>query len=297
MHEQGTGMIPLQCPLCQNTLAVPLLTDSQTGYAQKGFQTRCPQCSTHLTRDLLRVVKFLKACADVTTGEREVLPGMGSRPSLGTDPDTADRERGRLFSQAIARMFVPSFDPELKVYPVQKSGKPSELRSREAVIRNLGGFKREVQPFSPSELAQGEGFRLKSGNYLTAPNVQALLAYHQTESEKGSLGPATSLIYYQEVIQAAITDKRFRTWIAEFKTTDEFDRRLGKMWSAFRHEGMASLNLAEASKRQAGFVEKMREMGWLERGRFDGEGKSFLLQKSAARYRESRCLPSGSQRC
>lgn len=58
--------------------------------------------------------------------------------------------------------------------------------------------------------------------------------------------------------------------------------RVGRMYAAYSHDGMASLALGPAVMRQANFIGKMRGLGWLKSGRFELE--PFLLQKSAARY-------------
>lgn len=58
--------------------------------------------------------------------------------------------------------------------------------------------------------------------------------------------------------------------------------RIGRMYAAYAHDGMASVALGPAVMRQANFIGKMKGLGWLTSGRFEQE--PFLLQKSAARY-------------
>ncbi|KAJ9091282.1 hypothetical protein QFC21_007271 [Naganishia friedmannii] len=66
------------------------------------------------------------------------------------------------------------------------------------------------------------------------------------------------------------------------------DARINKLYAAYHHPGVASLALGQAVMRQAGFIGKMRGMGWLDVARFGGEGGGggdvYLLQKAAARY-------------
>lgn len=58
--------------------------------------------------------------------------------------------------------------------------------------------------------------------------------------------------------------------------------RIGRMYASYAHAGLASVALGPAVMRQANFIGKMKGLGWLKSGRFEGE--PFLLQKSAARY-------------
>lgn len=63
--------------------------------------------------------------------------------------------------------------------------------------------------------------------------------------------------------------------------------RISRMYAAYNHSGIASLALGPAVMRQANFIGKMKGMGWLEPGRFEGgdeSGRAFLLQKAGARY-------------
>lgn len=61
--------------------------------------------------------------------------------------------------------------------------------------------------------------------------------------------------------------------------------RIGRMYASYAHAGHTSIALAPAVMRQANFIGKMKGMGWLDAGRFDGGMKeAFLLRKAGARY-------------
>jgi hypothetical protein len=262
-----------------------LLTDPlvQDGFCQKEFAIKCTGCKEELDHEILKVGKFLKDIRDVVTGKLQYLPGMHLRPSTGIEDD----ERPKLFSQLVAKVFIKEFDREMKLYPVRKEGPWTAGRSpvrpeRDAVITSFGAFNKNVQPYHTWELEHED--RNFPGMF---PPIKRIM-------EDQPVGPndlytPREMKFYHDKLNQALEDGRFKTWVAGFRLIgDELPRRMGKMWSAYQNSGMASLNLAEACERQAGFIAKMKGMGWLETGRFEGEGKAFLLQRSAARYRKSK---------
>lgn len=67
---------------------------------------------------------------------------------------------------------------------------------------------------------------------------------------------------------------------------------MDRLYAAYYGSGVASVDLGAAVMRQAGFIDKMSAMGWLDGARFERDGSGgggggdavFLLQKAAARY-------------
>jgi hypothetical protein len=273
------------CPWCSTATPARLLTDPlmQDGFCQKEFAIKCTGCKEELDHEVLKVGKFLKDIRDVVTGKLQYLPGMHLRPSTGIEDD----ERPKLFSQLVAKVFIKEFDREMKLYPVRKEGPWTAGRSpvrpeRDAVITSFGAFNKNVQPYHTWELEHED---------LNFPGMFPPIKRIMEDQPVGPNDAYTprEMKFYHDKLNQALDDGRFKTWVAGFRLVgDELPRRMGKMWSAYQNAGMASLNLAEACERQAGFIGKMKGMGWLETGRFEGEGKAFLLQRSAARYRKSK---------
>lgn len=275
----------VSCPGCSKTVNVPLVKEppSLDGYSQKDFKAACrnTRCRTVFDHDLIRVGKFLRDILQVSKGERLCLPGMQMRPSTGL----LDDQRPRLFSQLIARTFIAQFDPNMELFPRMNNGRRFPRRTRYTVL-NLARAQRFVTPFKQEELINNKIY------WRQAPSIKELV---QHQSARGSPFKSTAsplrMKFYQATVQATIDAKLFGSWIGGFRQIgDETDRRLGRMWSAYTSNEPASLILSEAVLRQAGFQEKLKEMGWLDRGKFDatlnGGGGAFLLQKSVARYRE-----------
>ena len=272
--------INVTCPWCSIDTPVRLITDpeSQDGFSQKHFSATCALsgCGLQLDHEVLKVGKFLTDLRDIVTGKLEYLPGMRLRPSDGLE----DGERSLLFSQLIAKLFIDEFDTDMKLYPKRKDGKGPLRPDRNAVVTDWRAYNKYIQPYYRDELF------IENHLYPRMPTVKQIM--QRQPVGPNDLASPNQMRYYHDKVNKALEDGRFKTWIAGFRLKgDELPRRLGKMWSAYQTNGIASLNLAEASKRQSGFIAKMKDMGWLERNRFEGEGKAFLLQKSAARYRES----------
>jgi hypothetical protein len=91
---------------------------------------------------------------------------------------------------------------------------------------------------------------------------------------------------FENMIDAALKDgslAKLTPWVS-FKFA-AVHIRFARMFVAYTHSGIASVELGPAAMRQANFIGKMKGMGWLASGRFDGDGSAaFLLQKAAARY-------------
>ncbi|KAI5451536.1 hypothetical protein NCC49_001521 [Naganishia albida] len=91
---------------------------------------------------------------------------------------------------------------------------------------------------------------------------------------------------FETMIDACLKDgslEKLTPWVS-FKFA-AVNIRFAKMFVAYTHAGMASVELGPAAMRQANFIGKMRDMDWLAPGRFEGDaGAVFLLQKAAARY-------------
>lgn len=66
----------------------------------------------------------------------------------------------------------------------------------------------------------------------------------------------------------------------------QLEQRIERMISAYRQEGSTSVYLAEEMRKQSSLLSKLRSLGWLNPGRFNGDvGRLFPLQKAAIRYR------------
>lgn len=91
---------------------------------------------------------------------------------------------------------------------------------------------------------------------------------------------------FESMIDAVMKDgslEKLTPWVS-FKFA-AVNIRFGRMFVAYMHAGMASVELGPAVMRQANFIGKMKEMGWLSPGRFEGSVDAvFLLRKAAARY-------------
>ena len=235
-----------------------------------------PECRAEADHELLKVVKFIKDLRRIVKGEMETLPGMLLRPSNGLE----DVTRPRLFSQLVARMFIDSFDRDVRLFPVRVNGKMDPDRTKMSVYKNFYGYHKSVEPYTQDELHREASY----GHGI--PSVKRIIDAQAPDYTMFTVTAPTQMKYYHDTLKAAIDDGRFKTWVAGFRVVgDEAPRRFGKMWSAYTSAGLASLDLGEATARQSGFIGKMKEMGWLERGKFDGTERLFLLQKSVARYR------------
>lgn len=279
-QELYTSLVDVTCPWCSTETPVRLLTDPsmQDGFSQGEFTAKCAQsgCDLELNHETLKVGKFVKDLRDVVTGKLEYLPGMRLRPSDGLE----DGQRPRLFSQLIAKIFIDEFDTDMRLYPKRKDGKGPTRPEKTAVLSSFFGYNKHVEPFMKEELA------CVAYLYPRTPSIKEIMLAQVVGPE--SVGTPYDMRFYHDKLNKTLETGQFRTWVAGFRLIgDELPRRLGKMWSAYQTSGMAGLNLAEASKRQSGFIGKMKDMGWLASDKFEGDGKAFLLQKSAARYRES----------
>jgi hypothetical protein len=91
---------------------------------------------------------------------------------------------------------------------------------------------------------------------------------------------------FERMMDATLKDgslEKLTPWVS-FKFA-AVNIRFARMFVAYTHSGIASVELGPAAMRQANFIGKMKEMGWLAPGRFEGGvGAVFLLQKAAARY-------------
>lgn len=107
-----------------------------------------------------------------------------------------------------------------------------------------------------------------------------------TPGELGRLVFKWDFTKFESMIDAVLKDgslEKLTPWVS-FKFA-AVNIRFARMFVAYTHGGMASVELGPAVMRQANFIGKMKEMGWLEPGRFEGGvGAVFLLQKAAARY-------------
>ncbi|KIK65181.1 hypothetical protein GYMLUDRAFT_56605 [Collybiopsis luxurians FD-317 M1] len=64
---------------------------------------------------------------------------------------------------------------------------------------------------------------------------------------------------------------------------------LNRLQQAYSYSGIASLDLGQAAMRQAGFISKVHQIGWLKMQRWEGKSRTrfYPLQKAAERYRMS----------
>ncbi len=222
-----------------------------------------------LTHDALRVSKFALDLARVFMQEMEWLPGIGMNPLNGNLGNPSDQnDAGRFVSSAIAGVFANA-SGELPLDDMIKY--PNEKKA--AMDR------------------AGPGLTQKTNDLTT--RIVNLPSIQQLAKQIG-----TDCLWSMDVMQAMLDTAGKKGMFRGFpggrrRMVLEFTgRRINRMYSAYSHSSMASLALGPAVMRQATFVAKMKDLGWLEPGRWDvGQGKSiFLLQRSAARYR--RCCRS-----
>jgi hypothetical protein len=196
--------------------------------------------------------------ARVSTGEMGFLPGFGLDPSTGE----MDVEFAEAASMEVVNAFVGVED-----HPI--------LREAE-IVRLFVGSDHPVLG------------RQSTSNLLATDIALSTLQWKMENVEKILVAAGRSR---QGLFRSLPGGRR----AAQIKL---LGRRIARMYVAYSHSGPASLALGQAVQRQATFVARIKELGWLEPGRWDGgvdgQGKGvFLLQRSAARYRESVVLGLG----
>lgn len=254
--------IPITCPSCFTVNLVYLICDptlrdttitTKFGFAQKEFKHGCTTCHLELTHESLRAGKFALHVAKVLRGEMDWLPGIGMNPTNGQLSDPTDKkDPGTFVSLAIAGVYSDN---------AQRKGHPIGTSRIHFPRNKLGKIN----------------------------NEDANLPTHQLARQIGN-SCSWSMNDMQSMLETAGRNGLFKGFRGgpRMMAVDNIGRRMNRMHTAYAHSSMASLALGPAAMRQATFVAKMKDLGWLEPGRWDGgSGKSiFLLQRSAARYRE-----------
>ncbi|KAJ9115971.1 hypothetical protein QFC22_005114 [Naganishia vaughanmartiniae] len=252
--DPETSTFQLACPQCSTIDHVPWLKSQgmHTGYCQKDFKHLCvgKGCGLIIKHETLRVFKVCQDLTAIVNGRRHFLPGLGLMPTTGE----LTSGHAEVVSWAIVQVFKLAYD--------QATIKP---------LTNNKGEKYGVNSKKEQQLIMQQ---LEQQPPFTASNF----GKHVLE-------------WKLEKFEKILDDNLKSGIIARLSLTVPFRRiairlRISRMYAAYDHCGLASLALGPAVMRQANFIGKMKGMGWLEPGRFEGDGPGgpFLLQKAAARY-------------
>lgn len=198
-----------------------------------------------ITHDVLRVNKVCEDIVGVVYGDVKFLPGLGLMPSTGDMTPLV----GLRVSSAIAAVFKLAFDNALP----------------ETRLQSTAVFKLAFDTSVPKTSQQ----TTTKQTFTASALGQHVFHWSFSEFEK-TLDKALK----SGVIARASPGVMFKR--------SAVNLRIGRMYAAYSHSGLASVALGPAVMRQANFIGKMKGLGWLRSGRFEGE--PFLLQKSAARY-------------
>ncbi|GHJ90217.1 hypothetical protein NliqN6_6619 [Naganishia liquefaciens] len=253
-------------PPVNETLPIP--TDPETST----FSLLCPQCNTNNTVPWLMhpsrphgycqkqfqhrcacglmithdVLRVAKVCNDLVGVHSGTI---GFLPGLGLMPSTGDMTPmvGPRLSNAIAAFFYGKYVEKTKDISTR------DVRNDQRDSKKIG-YDDDEGPWTASSLGQ----QLFNWDFATFEKLldEALKSGTIARTSPGVLFKRTAV-----------------------------NLRIGRMYAAYSHAGKASVALAPAVMRQANFIGKMKDLGWLEPGRFDGgKRQAFLLQKAAARY-------------
>ncbi|MCJ1389925.1 hypothetical protein MMC18_002782 [Xylographa bjoerkii] len=169
-------LVDLSCPKCRGEVAAPLTTcnnkgswttqhpgDLGTGYAEKGFQARCTQCSFPLDHDVLRTQKFRADLQKLLTrdcampGTFLTIEGLPECPQQGlpTSSSWCVSFPNRLIKAGLSSKLLDVTDMKW-----HKSTKPSSMEDvRNIIEEGLGNpevLKKATQSYRGRRLVKAE---------------------------------------------------------------------------------------------------------------------------------------------
>lgn len=203
-----------------------------------------------ITHEVLRVAKVCNDLVSVHNRKIDFLPGLALMPSTGDMTPLV----GPRLSSSIAVFFYGKYMEKTK-----------------------GDLKRDVKNDSTTDLKKGEDGDEDDEDDEDEPWTASILGQHLLNWD---------FSIFEKLLDDALRSGTIaRTSPGVLFKRSAVNLRIGLMYAAYAHAGKASVALAPAVMRQANFIGKMKSMGWLAPGRFDGGKKeAFLLQKAAARY-------------
>ena len=198
-----------------------------------------------ITHDVLRTAKVCNDLVGVHNGTIGFLPGLGLMPSTGDMTPLV----GPRLSSSIAAFFYGKYMEKTK-----------------------GDLKGNVKNDSTSDLKKGEDDAPYEGPWASSSLGQHLFNW--------------DFSIFEKLLDDALKSGTIaRTSPGVLFKRCAVNLRIGRMYAAYAHAGKASVALGPAVMRQANFIGKMKTMGWLAPGKFDGGmSEAFLLQKATARY-------------
>lgn len=256
---------PIVCPGCNTVNSVlvlgqPVAPTPRLGFAQKGWSQQCRRCDLYITHEALQASKFYSDMVRVLRGDMEFLPGMGVHPVTGAINSARDALPAAA-SREIARVFLDNGAGYL-------ASKGIEL---DHGLRALWHDERKT--LVPEDAMRYRLLQLTT--HEATREISEAMMWNVGEGELllRALGGRT--LVRGMPVKARLSVR-----------SEMLGRRMNRMYSAYNSSCIASLALGPAVQRQANFISKCKELGWLEPGRWDSKaGQSvFILQRSAARY-------------